>query len=349
MKSIFHKAFVGVLASVALACSAQSADIKERTLKFSFVQPADSHMGFGAKAFADLVAQKSGNKIKVRLFPNGTLGGDLQTVSALQGGTIELTTMPPSLLVGLNKEYGAFDLPFMFNDFREADAVLDGPVGKRFLEKAPVGLVGLSYWDHGFRNVSNSKQAIVKAEDFKGLKLRVVQTPLMIESFNALGANAVPLSFTELFTAMETRAVDGQDNPVVAFETNKFNEVQRHLSLTRHVYNPLIVLVSQKAWDSMTPAEREVLASAARETRIEQRRMSREMEQKSIASIKSKGVTVSEVSPAERARMREMVKPVIEKFTREIGAEVVNAFVSEIGKVRAASQPASEQKSVSLK
>ncbi|WP_354003704.1 TRAP transporter substrate-binding protein [Ramlibacter aurantiacus] len=335
MKKLVSKTLLGLIAPALIACGAYAQDIKERTLKFSFVQPQDSHMGFGAKKFADLVAQKSGNKMKVRLYPNGTLGGDLQTVSALQGGTIEITTLPPSLLVGLNKEYGVFDLPFLFADFKEADAVLDGPVGKRFLEKAPQGLVGLAYWDHGFRNVSNGRKPIAKAEDFQGLKLRVVQTPLMIESFNTLGANAVPLPFTELFTAMETRAVDGQDNPIVAFETNKFHEVQKHLSTTRHVYNPLIVLVSQKAWDGLSADEKQVLSSAAVETRAEQRRASREMEQKAIANIRSKGVTVTEVSPAERARMRERVKPVIDKFTRELGEDVVKPFHMEIEKVRA--------------
>ena len=335
MKKIALRAVAALVAPVLLSAVAHAADIKERTLKFSFVQPQESHMGYGAQKFAELVAKKSGNKIKVRLHPGGTLGGDLQTVSALQGGTIEITTMPPSLLVGLNKEYGAFDLPFLFNDFAEADAVLDGPVGKRFLERAPQGLVGLTYWDHGFRNVSNSKKPIAKAEDFQGLKLRVVQTPLMIESFNALGANAVPLPFTELFTAMETRAVDGQDNPIVAFETNKFHEVQKHLSTTRHVYNPLILLVSRKMWDTLSADEKEILQSAANETRLEQRRVSREMEQKSIASVKAKGVTVTEVTPAERARMREKVKPVIDKVTRDIGEDVVKAFYAEIDKVRA--------------
>lgn len=336
MNKLVPKTILGLLAPALIACSAYAQDIKERTLKFSFVQPQDSHMGYGAKKFADLVAQKSGNKMKVRLYAGGTLGGDLQTVSALQGGTIELTTLPPSLLVGLNKEYGAFDLPFLFNDFKEADAVLDGPVGQRFLEKAPQGLIGLAYWDHGFRNVSNRRRPIARAEDFQGLKLRVVQTPLMIESFNALGANAVPLPFTELYTAMETRAVDGQDNPVVAFETNKFHEVQKHLSTTRHVYNPLIVLASRKTWDSLSADEKRVLQTAAAETSVEQRRVSREMEQKSLASIKGKGVTVTEISPAERARMRERAKPVIDKFTREIGEDVVRSFYTEIEKVRGA-------------
>lgn len=335
MKTKFRHLLVGLIAPVFLLAGAHAqAQIKDRTLKFSFVQPKESHMGYGAQYFADLVAKKSNNKIKVKLFPNGTLGGDLQTVSALQGGTIEMTTLPPGLLVGLEKTYGAFDLPFLFNDFKEADAVLDGPVGKRFLEKAPQGLVGLTYWDHGFRNVSNSKRPIAKAEDFQGLKLRALQAPVMIDTFNALGSNAVPLPFTELYTAMETRAVDGQDNPIVAFDTNKFDEVQKHLSTTRHVYNPLIVLISKKAWDSMSAEEKKIITDAANETRPEQRKTSRDMEQKAIANIKKKGVTVTEVAQAERDRMREKVKPVTDKYSKELGEELVNSFHAEIAKIR---------------
>ncbi|MDZ5461106.1 TRAP transporter substrate-binding protein [Azohydromonas lata] len=329
----------GLIAAPALlwaALPAQAADIKERTLRFSFVQPKESHMGYGAQKFAELVAQKSGNKMQVKLFPNGTLGGDLQTVSALQGGTIDLTTLPPGLLVGLKKEFGAFDLPFLFNDFAEADAVLDGPVGKRFMEQLPNGLVGLAYWDHGFRNVSNNRHPIAKAEDFSGLKLRALQAPLMLDTFKALGANAVPMAFTELYAALESRAVDGQDNPIVAFATNRFDEVQKHLSTTRHVYNPLIVMASRKAWDSLSADEKKVLADAAAEARVDQRRVSREMEATALAEVKKKGVVVTEVTPAERARMRDKVQPVTDKYVKEIGEELVASFHAEIEKVRTA-------------
>ena len=333
MKTLTKNLLLAVAAMLA-GMQAQAADIKERNFRFSFVQPKESHMGYGAQKFADLVAQKSGNKMKVKLFPSGTLGGDLQTVSALQGGTLDITTLPPGLLVGLNKEFGAFDLPFLFDNFREADAVLDGAVGKRYMERLPQGLVGLAYWDHGFRNVSNNRRAIARLEDFNGLKLRTLQAPLVIDTFTALGANAVPMPFTELYTAMETKAVDGQDNPVVAFETNKFYEVQKYLSLTRHVYNPLIVLISRKAWDQLSADEREVLTSAAAESRADQRKVSREMEAKAIEDVKKKGVTVTDISPQERARMRDKVRPVTEKYVKEIGEDLVKTFYAEIDKVR---------------
>lgn len=337
MKLNLNKLLASLIAPALLIAAnvAHSADIKERTLKFSFVQPKESHMGYGAQKFADLVSQKSGKKITVKLFPNGTLGGDLQTVSALQGGTIEITTLPPSLLAGLSKEFGAFDLPFLFSDFKEADAVLDGPIGKRFMERLPKGLVGLSYWDHGFRNVSNSKRPIARVEDFQGLKLRVVQTPIMVDIFKTLGSNAVPMAFTELFTGMESKAVDGQDNPVVAFETNRFYEVQKHLSLTRHVYNPLIVLFSQKAWDKLSADERKILIEAAHETSADQRKVSRDMEASALAKAKSHGTIVTEITPKELEHMREKVKPVIEYHTRELGEALVKEINAEIAKVRA--------------
>jgi TRAP-type transport system periplasmic protein len=335
MKSFVKNLLLAAVPAFALAMgTAHAADIKERTLRFSFVQPKESHMGYGAQKFADLVAAKSGGKMTVRLYPNGTLGGDLQTVSALQGGTLDITTMPPGLLVGLNKEFGAFDLPFLFDSFKEADAVLDGPIGKRFMDKLPQGLVGLAYWDHGFRNVSNNRRPIAKVEDFQGLKLRSLQAPLMLETFNGLGSNAVPMSFTELYTALESKAVDGQDNPIVAFQTNKFDEVQKHLSLTRHVYNPLLVMVSGKTWEKLSADERRVLTEAAVESRNDQRRISREMEAKALEAVRKNGVMVTEISPQERARMREKVKPVLEKHAKEIGEEVVKPIFAEIAKVR---------------
>jgi tripartite ATP-independent transporter DctP family solute receptor len=299
---------------------AQNAEIQVRTLKFAYVQPKTSHMGFGVERFAELVAKKSGNKITVKGYSDGSLGGDLNVLSSLQGGTIDMTTMPPSLMVGQAKAFGAFSIHFLFNDFKEADTVLDGPVGKKFLDKAPKGVVGLTYWDHGFRNISNSRRSIAKVEDIQGLKLRVIQEPLFVDSFSALGANPVPLAFTELYSAMETKAVDGQDNPIAAFEANKFYEVQKYLSSTRHVYQPLIVLISSKAWDQLSPVEKKLIQDAANETTIEQRKVSRAMDAKAIELVKSQGVIFTEVSPQERARMREKVKPVTDKYLQDMNA-----------------------------
>lgn len=267
------------------------------------------------------------------MYPSGTLGGDIPTISALQGGTIEITTMPPGLLVGLSKEFVVFDLPFLFNDFEEADAVLDGPTGKALMEKVPQGLVGLSYWDHGFRNLSNSRRPIAKLEDMKGLKIRVSQSPMIIDSISGLGSNAVPMSFTELYPALEQKAVDGQENPTAVYEANKFFEVQKYLSTTRHQYNPLMVLFSQKIWDQLSADERKILTDAANETRTYQRKVSREMEVKALEAVKAKGTVVTDVSAQERARMREKLKPVTDKYSKEVGEALVKAIYADIDKV----------------
>jgi len=315
----------------------QAAEFRDKTFKFAHVQPKESHFEAGVQKFAELLAQKSNNKLKIKSFPGGMLGGDMQTVSALQGGTVDMTTLPPGLLVGLSKEFAVLDMPFLFNNFEEADTLLDGPIGAALMEKSPQGLVGLVYWDHGFRNLSNSKRPVNKLEDFDGLKIRVSQSPMIIESIKGLGANALPMAFTELYTALETKAVDGQENPTAVFEVNKFYEVQKYLSLTRHQYNPLIVLISKKTWDQLNADERKVVSEAAQETRIYQRKVSRDMEAKSVESLKKKGTLVNEVSPQEFARMREKSAPVADKLAKEfVGEAITKDVYAELAKIRAA-------------
>ena len=227
LKSLLVSALVG---SAVLLSGQASAQVSERTLRWAQQNSMEHPQGLGAKKFADLVEQKSGGKIKVRVFPGGQLGGDLQNVSALQGGTLDLMVLNAGLLVGIVKDFAVLDLPFLFNTAEEADAVVDGPVGTKLFENLPdKGLVGLGYFELGFRNVTNSKRPIVKAEDFQGIKLRVLQSPLFIDLFNTLGANTVAMPFPEVYTALEQRVIDGQENPVTVIFDTKFQEVQKYL------------------------------------------------------------------------------------------------------------------------
>ena len=333
MKSLSRVLLVAAAACLPLAAQAQ--DIKQRTIKFAFQNQKGHPQAEGAQKFADLVAQKSGNKITVKLFPGGTLGGDLQTVSALQGGTVEMTVLNAGILTAQVKEFAVFDLPFLFASPQEADAVTDGAFGKNLLAKLnEKGLVGLGYWELGFRNLTNSKRPITKVEDIAGLKIRVIQSPIYIDMFNALGAAATPMPFPELYPALEQKAVDGQENPFTLIRTSKFYEVQKHLAVTRHVYNPQAVIVSKKFFDALSPAEKKIVTDAVTEATAFQRQLSRQQADEALAELKKAGMQVTEFSPVEMQRMRDKVKPVVDKHAAAIGEETVKSVYAEIAKVR---------------
>ncbi|MCY1327391.1 2,3-diketo-L-gulonate-binding periplasmic protein YiaO [compost metagenome] len=311
------------------------AEIRDQTIKFASANNKGHPQVIGMEKFVELVKDKSGGKIEVKLFPGGTLGGDVQTVSALQGGVIEMTVLNAGILANNVKQFGAVDLPFLFDSGAEADKVMDGAFGDSLLKLLPdTGLVGLAYWELGFRNLTNNRHPVTKLEDIKGLKIRTIQSPIPIELFNTLGANAVPLPYTELYTALETGTVDGQENPAANILNAKFYEVQKYMTLTRHQYNPQIVLVSKKFWDGLNDEEKAILESAATEARDYQRKVSREADAAALEEIRKTGMEVSEFSPEETQKLRDAVKPVIEKFSAEIGAETVQTLFKEISVAR---------------
>ena len=324
-------------AAIGLACVAGSAQaqVREQTLRWTTQNPATHPIAQGGQKFADLVAAKSGGKMQVKLFPGGVLGGDVQVLSAVQGGTIDMTSMNSGILSGQVKEYAIVDFPFLFNDAKEADAVLDGPVGKTLADKLPEkGLVHLAYFDLGFRNLTDSKRAIKSADDISGLKVRVIQSPIYIDTFAALGANPVPMPFPEVYTALEQKTIDGQENPFTVIEANKFNEVQKYLAGTRHIYNPQSMMISKKTWDRLNKDEQDILLSAAKEAQTYQRKVSRDAQDVALTNLK-KTMEYTELPPAEVAKVRAKLKPVIDKYSANVGADFAKQVYAEIDKVRA--------------
>ena len=319
----------------ALIATGAVAQVKERTLKFAFQNQTGHPQAQGAQKFADLVAERSGRKITVKLFPGGSLGGDLQTVSALQGGTLDVTVLNAGILTAQVREFAAYDLPFLFNSALEADAVTDGPFGRRLMGRLEEkGLHGLGYWDLGFRNLTNSKRPIARADDIAGLKVRVIQSPIYIDLFNALGANATPMPFPELYSALDQKAVDGQENPNTTILASKFAEVQKHITQTRHIYNPQALIVSRKTWDGLSAEERRIVEEAAVEATRFQRTVSRAEADKALAALKTAGMVVTELPAEEVAKLRAKTQPVFDKFAASVGAETVNELKAEIAKVR---------------
>jgi tripartite ATP-independent transporter DctP family solute receptor len=307
-----------------------------RTIRFGHLNNPDHPISLGVKRFAELVAAKSGGRLVVQEFPASALGNELQQQSALQGGIQEMTAPAPSSLAGIVKEFGLLDFPFVVSTPQQADALTDGQVGKLLFAKLPEkGLVGLAFWDLGFRNVTNSKRPIRRVEDFDGLKLRVIPNPVFLETFKSFKANPVPMPFAELYSALETRAVDGQENPFAVILSNKIFEVQKFLSVTNHVYTANTILVSKIFWDRCSAAEQKLLQDAALEARDYERKLSREAAQKALAELKAKGMLVNEIAPAEIERMRQLVKPVHDKFTAAYDPALVKAFRDELDKIRA--------------
>jgi tripartite ATP-independent transporter DctP family solute receptor len=334
MKKIIQSIAIA-LAFTSVAGAVSAADYKPRIIRFGYGLAEDSNQGRAVKFFSDDLAKRTGGKLKAKGFASASLGSDTQMQNALIGGAQEMMVGSTATLVGIVKEFGVYDLPFLFNNEKEADAVLDGPFGQKLAAKLQEkGLVGLVYWENGFRNLTNTKRPVTKMEDLQGIKLRVMQNPVYIDMFNSFGANAVPLPFSELFTALETRTVDGQENPVNTIQSSKFYEVQKYLSLTKHVYSPWIVLVSKKWWDGLSADEKKALQESAIASRDFERADSRAAALKAVDFLKSKGMQVSEVSDAELGRMREKAKPAIDKFVADGGAEVVKELQAEIAKVR---------------
>jgi tripartite ATP-independent transporter DctP family solute receptor len=325
-------------AALLAAAVAEAQDIRERNIKVGIGLSADHPQGQSVTRFTELVEQKSGGKIKVRLFAGGSIGNDVTMISALQGGTQEMTVPDTSTLVGIAglKDFGLINLPFLLNKNEEADALLDGPFGQKLLAKLPErGLIGLGFWENGFRQVTNSRRPVVKAEDFAGLKLRVIQNPLFIDTFAALGASAQPMPFPEVYTALEQRVVDGQENPLATILASKFFEVQKHAVLSNHIYSVWAVLMSKRFWDRLTPDEQKIITEAAKEATDFERKTIRAFEAKALEELKANGMQVTTLPEAEVAKLRDKTKPVWTKFTKEFGEASADEMMGVLNQARA--------------
>lgn len=324
-----------VTAAVATPFAALAQDIKARLIRFGYGLNENSNQGRAVKLFAEQVEKASGGKMKVRAIGAAALGPDTQMQQALIGGAQEMMVGSTATLVGITKEMALWDTPFLFNSAKEADVILDGPIGQKVMDKLQEkGLVGLVYWENGFRNLTNSKRAVTKVEDLDGIKLRVMQNNVFLESFKTLGANAVPLPFSELFSALETKTVDGQENPYNTILSSKFYEVQKYLSVTNHVYSPWIVTVSKKWWDGLSKDEQKVLMDAAKASRDFERKDTREEAARALGDLKGKGMQINELTPAETARMRDKLTRVNASIAANVGMDLWKDTQAALAKLR---------------
>jgi len=335
--SVLRRTLIAATAAAAFAAPFASfaQDIKPRLIRFGYGLNEDSNQGRAVKLFAQEVEKASGGKMRIRAVGAAALGSDIQMQQALIGGAQEMMVGSTATLVGITKEMAIWDTPFLFNNAQEADAVLDGPVGQKVMGKLQEkGLVGLVYWENGFRNLTNNKHAVARLEDLDGIKLRVMQNNVFIDSFKTLGANAVPLPFSELFSALETKTVDGQENPYNTILSSKFYEVQKYLTVTNHVYSPWIVTVSKKWWDQLSKAEQKVLMDAAVKSRDFERKDTRAEADKALADLKGKGMQINQLSPAEANRMREKLASVNAGIAANVGEDLWKETQAAVAKAR---------------
>ena len=252
----------------------------------------------------------------------------------LIGGAQAMMVGSTATLVGITKEMALWDTPFLFNSAKEADAVLDGPIGQKMhAALQEKGIVGLAYWELGFRNITTGKRPLNKVEDIAGLKLRVIPNAINVDWVKALGANPTPLPFPEVYAALEQGAIDGQENPVSVIAANKFWEVQKNVAITNHQYNPQSVMFSKKVWDTLSAAEKKILEDAAVEATKSQREASRAALAANMDLLKKNGMSLTQFAPAEVAKQRERMKPVIEKHSAALGTTVADVQ-AELAKLR---------------
>jgi len=332
-KKFIKRVALACLAS-ALTCATAWAQVNARLGHF---MPESHAQGIAMNKFAESVQKYSNNTINIKVFHSGVLGGDDKMLQAVQAGTLDFYIGVLTPLSSRVKEIQIWDLPFMFANTKEAYALLDGPSSRIIFEKLEAaGVVGLTWTGLGFRELSNSKHPVTKLSDIDGLKIRVMGTPVALDTWKALGANPTPMAISEVFTALEIKAIDGQENPLQNIYSNKFYEVQKYISQTNHVYSPSALVVSRSFWEKLPDAGKAAVSKAAKEAGVYQREMLDSSEKDMIGKFEAAGVRVDSIPAAELAKIQEKVKPVVAKFAPQIGEDFVHGFYAEIEKVRAA-------------
>ncbi|MEI4472444.1 TRAP transporter substrate-binding protein DctP [Frigidibacter sp. MR17.24] len=331
----------GATAALALATAlgtalpAAAADYGRHTFKVSNGAAEDHPVSAGVDAMSACMQAGSDGKMKLRGFYNGQLGDDAEATQSVRSGSIEMVVTGAAAIGGIEPAMSAFELPFLFSSDEEVDAVMTGPYFDHVAEKMPGhGLILLSIWENGFRNTTNSKHPIEKAEDFGGMNFRVMQNPIFLDTFRRLGANPVPMAFGEVFTALETGAVDGQENPLPLIQASRFYEVQSYLTLTRHAYSPTPVLISKQVWDGLNADEQALTRNCAAEGRTAQIARSRAAVDEALATLKEEGMEVNDLTPEAMDHLRELVVPAYDAAIPTIGQENYDLLMAELKKLR---------------
>lgn len=286
----------------------------------------------GAKYFAKLVNERTGGKITINVYSNSALGDNRSMIESLQRGSLDFMFPAIANLAAFTKSTMLLDLPFLFNNNKHAEAVLDGKIGQNILDQLPkAGLVGLAWGVQGWRQLTTKDTPVHHPSDMKGLKIRVQDNEIHIAYWDAVGAAATTMAYSELFTALQQGVVDAQENPVGNVKLSGFGEVQKYIIKTDYIYDPLPLLVSKKVWDKMDASAQEIIKQAAVEAVKYEREYCYKYDDDILKEYETNGKnTVIYLTPEEREEFRKAAKPVYDKYANIIGADVI-AEVQKIG------------------
>ncbi|WP_077212240.1 DctP family TRAP transporter solute-binding subunit [Bacillus dakarensis] len=308
------------------------AEAESYVIKMGHAASQDHFAQDSAEKFKELVETNSDGKITVEIYPNGQLGGEREMVEAIQLGNLTMAFPSSAVLVAFSPSMAVWDLPYLFKDHETAHRVLDGEVGQEILDSlSDKGIKGLVYWENGFRHLTNNKGPIANVDDMKGLKIRTLESPMQIKFWSATGANATPIAFTELYAALQQGTVDAQETPLSLMYSMKFYEVQKHLSLTGHLYSPWPVLINQNFYDSLPEDLQKVVMDAAVETRDYNRQLSQEDEAASLDLLTGEGMEYTELTDEQKKGFQEAMSTVYEDVKAEVGADIFDRLMEDVG------------------
>jgi tripartite ATP-independent transporter DctP family solute receptor len=321
-----HRLRLGI-ATGAVLLALSGAAAAQTVLKIGYSTTRESHVGAGTTAFCDELEKRTERRYRCEQFPASALGGEREQVEAVQLGTQDMVNTSTGPLGNFVPEVGILDIPFLFRDYDHARRTLDGPIGQDLLQKmAAKGLIGLAWTENGFRHMTNSRRPIVTPADAAGLKLRTMENKVHMAAYRTFGLLPTPMAFPEVFTALQQGTVDGQENPIPIILAAKLAQVQKHLSLTGHVYSPSVFIVSPNLWNKLSAADRKAFVEAAGRGAVAQRRRVDSDEASGIAQLKKDGMQV--VEKVDGAGFRKAVAPAYSEFAKQFGADRIAAIQS---------------------
>ena len=314
-------AFRKLVASMTLGLGlvAASASLHaQTTMKISISTAQNSHQGVAIDTFAKEVAARTGGRYKVETFYNGSLGGERESIEAVQLGTQELAFSSTGPVPNFVPDAKILDVPFLFRDKAHARAVLDGPIGQELLTKFDAkGFKALAWAENGFRHMTNSKRDVKEPADLKGLRMRTMENPVHIAAYKGLGIITTPMAFPEVFTALQQGTVDGQENPLPVIMSAKFSQVQKHLSLTGHVYSPCIFVMNKASFDKLAAADKTAFLEAAKVAVKANRDRVDQDDANGVKELRAQGMTV--IEDVDKAKFVAQLAPVNAEFEKQFG------------------------------